>query len=240
MAPMCRWRSRPQHQQEAPLISRRINQVRNSAFERLTRHVRDFANFVKLRQMVTIQPKKSESCLPISVRRDVRYFPAGGGSWTFLLKSYFQPSGSRAQSQPLRFPCAAIGPIFAFVDAVSIILASFAGAGGYQLLIFGTAWNLDFHIGAGMVTALLYLPIGKSFDRFWTQIRAFLIHHVGWVGGQHGWASLIPWILGSGHKLPGKLRIRTNLTSSRLVRNIGLQRFELHGFGASREGPRLG
>jgi Undecaprenyl-phosphate glucose phosphotransferase len=49
------------------------------------------------------------------------------------------------------------------VDAISIVLASFLGAGGYQLLILGTAWNLDFHIGAGIVAALLYLLIGKSF-----------------------------------------------------------------------------
>jgi undecaprenyl-phosphate galactose phosphotransferase/putative colanic acid biosynthesis UDP-glucose lipid carrier transferase len=42
-------------------------------------------------------------------------------------------------------------------------LASFLGAGGYQLLILGTAWNLDLHIGAGIVAALLYLLIGKSF-----------------------------------------------------------------------------
>jgi Undecaprenyl-phosphate glucose phosphotransferase len=82
----------------------------------------------------------------------------------FPAESYFQgqPSGSRAESQPLRFPCAAIGPIFAFVDAASIVLASFVGAGGYQLLIQGTAWNLDSHIGAGIIAALLYLLIGKS------------------------------------------------------------------------------
>jgi Undecaprenyl-phosphate glucose phosphotransferase len=82
----------------------------------------------------------------------------------FPAESYFQGrrAGSRAQSQLLQFPCAAIGPIFALVDAVSIVLAGFVGAGGYQLLIFGTAWNLDFHIGAGITAALLYLLIGKS------------------------------------------------------------------------------
>jgi Undecaprenyl-phosphate glucose phosphotransferase len=84
-----------------------------------------------------------------------------------MAESYFQglPAGSRAEfrlSQPLRFPCAAIGPIFAFVDAVSIVLASFVGAGGYQLLILRTSWNLDFHIGAGITAALLYLLIGRS------------------------------------------------------------------------------
>jgi Undecaprenyl-phosphate glucose phosphotransferase len=79
-------------------------------------------------------------------------------------ESYFQaqPAGSFAASQPLRFPCAAIGPMFAFVDAVSIVLASFVGAAGYQFLILGTAWNLDSHIGAGIIAALLYLLIGKS------------------------------------------------------------------------------
>jgi Undecaprenyl-phosphate glucose phosphotransferase len=79
-------------------------------------------------------------------------------------ESYFQPAGYRAGSQPLRFPCAAIGPIFAFVDAGAIVLASFLAAGGYQLLVLGTAWNLDFHIGAGITAALLYLLIGKSTD----------------------------------------------------------------------------
>src|ERR1700722_6541431 len=79
----------------------------------------------------------------------------------FPAESYFQPASSRAESQPLRFPCAAIGPIFAFVDAGAIVLASFVGAGGYQLLV-GTAWNLDFHIGAGITAALLYLLIGRS------------------------------------------------------------------------------
>ena len=68
----------------------------------------------------------------------------------FPAESYFQPAGSRAESQPLRFPCAAIGLIFAFVDAGAIVFASFVGAGGYQLLVLGTAWNLDFHIGAGI------------------------------------------------------------------------------------------
>jgi len=82
----------------------------------------------------------------------------------FPAESYFQdqPASSFAALQPLRFPCAAIGPIFAFVDAVSIVLASFVGAAGYQLLILGTAWNLDSHIGAGIIAALLYLLIGKS------------------------------------------------------------------------------
>ena len=83
----------------------------------------------------------------------------------FPAESYLQrqPAGSGAESQPLWFPCGAIGPILALVDAASIVLASFVGAGGYQLLILGTAWNLDSHIGAGIVAALLYLLIGKSF-----------------------------------------------------------------------------
>jgi Undecaprenyl-phosphate glucose phosphotransferase len=77
-----------------------------------------------------------------------------------------RPAGSRAEdltlSQPLRFPCGGLGPIFALVDAVSIILASFVGAGGYQLFILGAAWNLHFHIGAGITAAVLYLLIGRS------------------------------------------------------------------------------
>jgi Undecaprenyl-phosphate glucose phosphotransferase len=82
----------------------------------------------------------------------------------FSADSYFQgqPAGSRAPSHPLRFPCAAIGPLFAAVDAASIVLASFVGAGGYQYLLGGAAWNLDIHIGAGVTAALLYLLIGKS------------------------------------------------------------------------------
>ena len=83
----------------------------------------------------------------------------------FPAESYVhgQPVGSHAQSQPLRFPCAAIGPIFACVDAVSIVLACFVGAVGYQLLVLGTAWNLEFHIGAGITAALLYVLIGSSY-----------------------------------------------------------------------------
>jgi Undecaprenyl-phosphate glucose phosphotransferase len=80
----------------------------------------------------------------------------------FPAESYFQPAISRVETQPLRLPCAAIGPIFAFVDAATIVLASLVGAGGYQLLVLETVWNLDFHIAAGITAALLYLLIGRS------------------------------------------------------------------------------
>jgi undecaprenyl-phosphate galactose phosphotransferase/putative colanic acid biosynthesis UDP-glucose lipid carrier transferase len=44
-----------------------------------------------------------------------------------------------------------------------IISASLVGAEGYQRFIFGAPWNLDFHIGAGITAAVLYLLIGRSF-----------------------------------------------------------------------------
>jgi Undecaprenyl-phosphate glucose phosphotransferase len=79
-------------------------------------------------------------------------------------ESYVQdrPSGSGAESEPLRCPCSAIGPIFALMDAASIVLASFVSAGGYEFLVLGTAWNLDFHVGAGVAAALIYAFIGRS------------------------------------------------------------------------------
>jgi Undecaprenyl-phosphate glucose phosphotransferase len=82
----------------------------------------------------------------------------------FPAESYLpgRSADSRAESRFLQFPCAAIGPIFALVDAVSVILASVVGALGYQFLVLGTAWNLDFHVGAGVTAALLYVLIGRS------------------------------------------------------------------------------
>jgi Undecaprenyl-phosphate glucose phosphotransferase len=67
------------------------------------------------------------------------------------------------QVRSLQIPCAAIGAVFAGADAGSIILASLVGAEGYQLFISGAPWNLDFHIGAGVTAAVLYLLIGRSF-----------------------------------------------------------------------------
>jgi Undecaprenyl-phosphate glucose phosphotransferase len=63
----------------------------------------------------------------------------------------------------LQIPCSAIGGLFAAADAGSIVLASLVGAEGYQLFISGTPWNLDFHVGAGVTAAVLYLLIGNSF-----------------------------------------------------------------------------
>jgi Undecaprenyl-phosphate glucose phosphotransferase len=66
------------------------------------------------------------------------------------------------QTPRLQIPCTAIGAVFAAADAGSIILASLVGAEGYQLLVSGTPWKLDFHIGAGIAAAVLYLLIGRS------------------------------------------------------------------------------
>ena len=63
----------------------------------------------------------------------------------------------------LQIPCAAIGAVFAAADAIAIILSSLIGAEGYQLFASGAPWNLDFHVGAGITAAVLYLLIGKSF-----------------------------------------------------------------------------
>jgi Undecaprenyl-phosphate glucose phosphotransferase len=62
----------------------------------------------------------------------------------------------------LRVPCAAIGALFAGVDGATIMLASLVGATGYQFLISGAPWNLDFHLGAGLAAALLYVLMGRS------------------------------------------------------------------------------
>jgi len=66
------------------------------------------------------------------------------------------------QQPNLQIPCAAIGAVFAAADAGSIVLASLLGAEGYQLFISGAPWNLDFHVGAGITAAVLYLLIGRS------------------------------------------------------------------------------
>jgi Undecaprenyl-phosphate glucose phosphotransferase len=71
-------------------------------------------------------------------------------------------SVSLRQTPGLQIPCAAIGAVFAAVDGGAIILGSLLGAGGYQLFISGTPWNLNFHVGAGATAALLYLLIGRS------------------------------------------------------------------------------
>jgi hypothetical protein len=73
-------------QQQTPVIGHdnELTKFRNSASEGKVNLIwLGTAQLVKLRQMVTSQSKKSESCLPISVRRDVHevsYFPVGGGS----------------------------------------------------------------------------------------------------------------------------------------------------------------
>jgi Undecaprenyl-phosphate glucose phosphotransferase len=69
---------------------------------------------------------------------------------------------SGAKTLTLQIPCAAIGAVFAAADAGTIILASLVGAQGYQLFISGVAWNSNFHIGAGVTAALIYILIGRS------------------------------------------------------------------------------
>jgi Undecaprenyl-phosphate glucose phosphotransferase len=76
-----------------------------------------------------------------------------------------QASSSRIEGQRLpnlQIPCSAIGVLFAAADSGAIILASLLGAEGYQLFISGAPFNLDFHIGAGVTAAVLYLLIGRS------------------------------------------------------------------------------
>ena len=63
----------------------------------------------------------------------------------------------------LQIPCSAIASVFAAADAAAIILAGLLGAEGYQLLTSGATWNLNFHVGAGITAAVLYLLIGRSF-----------------------------------------------------------------------------
>jgi hypothetical protein len=67
-------------------------------------------------------------------------------------------------ASPLRLqvPCAAIGAIFAAADAAAMVLASLAGAAGYQLFISGAAFYPSLQMGAGVTAAVLYLMIGRS------------------------------------------------------------------------------
>jgi Undecaprenyl-phosphate glucose phosphotransferase len=91
--------------------------------------------------------------------------PQGSGSTPLeRQKSWIMPSSQQAtQVRGLQIPCTAIGAVFAAADAGSIVLASLVGAEGYQLLTSGEPWNLDFHVGAGITAAVLYLLIGRSF-----------------------------------------------------------------------------
>jgi len=72
------------------------------------------------------------------------------------------PTSAVQKTPSLQIPCAAIGVVFAAADAGSMILASLLGAEAYQIFFSGMAWNLDFHVGAGMTAAVLYLLIGRS------------------------------------------------------------------------------
>jgi len=85
---------------------------------------------------------------------------AASGEASGALLRQFQPS---ERIKKLQIPCAAIGAMFAGVDACVIILASLLGAGGYQTYVSGAPWNMDFHVGAGVAAALIYLLIGRSY-----------------------------------------------------------------------------
>jgi undecaprenyl-phosphate galactose phosphotransferase/putative colanic acid biosynthesis UDP-glucose lipid carrier transferase len=76
-----------------------------------------------------------------------------------------QDAASRSGTKPpiLQIPCDVIGAVFGAADAVAIVLANLVGAQGYQFLISGAAWNLEFHLGAGITAAVIYLLIGRSF-----------------------------------------------------------------------------
>jgi Undecaprenyl-phosphate glucose phosphotransferase len=66
------------------------------------------------------------------------------------------------RKRALQVPCSAVGPLFAAIDAITIIVASLLGAEGYQFFVSGASWNLHFHVGAGVMAALIYVLIGKS------------------------------------------------------------------------------
>lgn len=70
------------------------------------------------------------------------------------------------KSPALQIPCAAIGAVFATADALAIVLSGLVGAQGYQLLTSGAAWNQEFHIGAGVIGAVVYLLIGRSIGSY--------------------------------------------------------------------------
>ena len=72
------------------------------------------------------------------------------------------PRQSAASPLRLQISCAAIGAIFAAADAVAIVLASLAGAAGYQLFISGAPFYSSLQMGAGVTAAVLYLMIGRS------------------------------------------------------------------------------
>jgi Undecaprenyl-phosphate glucose phosphotransferase len=84
------------------------------------------------------------------------------GSSALQISDLELPGASAAKNLTLQIPCAAIGAVFAAADASTIVLASVVGAQGYQLFISGVAWNSNFHVGAGVAAALIYLLIGRS------------------------------------------------------------------------------
>jgi undecaprenyl-phosphate galactose phosphotransferase/putative colanic acid biosynthesis UDP-glucose lipid carrier transferase len=67
-----------------------------------------------------------------------------------------------ASRQSVQIPCGAAGAIFAVADALAIVLASLFGAAGYQLLLSGAPFNFNFHMGAGLAGAMLYILVGRS------------------------------------------------------------------------------
>jgi Undecaprenyl-phosphate glucose phosphotransferase len=90
----------------------------------------------------------------------------GQPSWLKRSPNQGLPTRAGNRSLPgrgLQIPCAAVGAVFGATDAIAIILSSLIGAEGYQLFASGVPYNLDFHVGAGVTAAMLYVLIGKSF-----------------------------------------------------------------------------
>ncbi|MEK9284920.1 undecaprenyl-phosphate glucose phosphotransferase [Bradyrhizobium sp. ISRA442] len=90
----------------------------------------------------------------------------------------------------LQIPCAAIGVLFAAADASFIVLASLLGARGYQDLISHAPWNLNFHVGAGVTAALLYVLVGRS-SGFYQMSSLFSVQKVSSIVWQWFLISLI-------------------------------------------------
>ena len=75
-----------------------------------------------------------------------------------------EPRDSALLRKPrlLQIPCAAVGAFFAAADGAAMVVSSLVGAQGYQLSVAGAAWNPEFHLGAGVTAAVMYLLVGRS------------------------------------------------------------------------------
>ncbi|WP_342733673.1 undecaprenyl-phosphate glucose phosphotransferase [Bradyrhizobium sp. B117] len=73
-----------------------------------------------------------------------------------------QSSQSRPAAYQVKIPYGALRHLLAAVDGALIILSSVVGAGLYQILANGEFTNPQQHLGAGVISALLYVLIGQS------------------------------------------------------------------------------